>query len=188
MTLPSSGAITLSDIQTEFGGTNPISLSEYYAGGSYVPSGTTGVNGAVPSSGAISMSHFYGTTAVSINLSGQFISTITGGLSDATSGYRLSTDGNVYNLEYSTYNPLEVWNNVPATVGNYEARATLTSGDTLTVGVVGAWLSLGVDLDWELTAPMFQQKNSVLTIEIRNSTSLAVVATASIDLTSDALA
>jgi hypothetical protein len=50
MALQSSGAISLSDIQTEFGGSNPISLSEYY-----------GVD-TVPASGAISMSQFYGTS------------------------------------------------------------------------------------------------------------------------------
>lgn len=56
--LQSSGAITLAQVQTEFGGSNPISMSEYYRGGSYVPShgGTTGI----PSSGQISMSQFYG--------------------------------------------------------------------------------------------------------------------------------
>ena len=61
MAIQTSGAITLSDIQTEFGGSNPIGLSEYYAGGLYVPSGTSGTNGAVPTSGAISLSAFYGT-------------------------------------------------------------------------------------------------------------------------------
>jgi hypothetical protein len=61
MTLQTSGAISLANIQTEFGGSNPISMSEYYAGGSYVPSGTSGTNGAVPTSGGISMSKFYGT-------------------------------------------------------------------------------------------------------------------------------
>jgi hypothetical protein len=60
MTLPSSGAIKFSDIQTEFGGTTPTTLSEYYAGGSYVPTGCSGINGAIPSSGAISVSKFYG--------------------------------------------------------------------------------------------------------------------------------
>lgn len=65
MTLQSSGAISLDNIQTEFGGSNPASLSEYYAGGTYVPAGTTGTNGAVPSSGAISLSNFYGTSAYS---------------------------------------------------------------------------------------------------------------------------
>lgn len=63
MALPTSGPLSLSDIQTEFGGSNPISLSEYYAGGAYVLAGTTGTYGAVPSSGAISIQNFYGTTA-----------------------------------------------------------------------------------------------------------------------------
>jgi hypothetical protein len=64
MTLPTSGPLSLSDIQTEFGGVNPIGLDEYYAGGAYVPAGTTGTNGPVPSSGAISISNFYGTSNI----------------------------------------------------------------------------------------------------------------------------
>ena len=64
MALQSSGAISLANIQTEFGGSNPISLSEYYAGGSYVPSGTSGTNGAVPTSGTITFNQFYGTSAI----------------------------------------------------------------------------------------------------------------------------
>ena len=38
MTLQSSGAITLAQVQTEYGGSNPISMSEYYRNGSYVDS------------------------------------------------------------------------------------------------------------------------------------------------------
>ena len=56
MALQASGAISLSDIQTELGGANPISLSEYYRGGAY----TGGSNTSVPTSGAISASNFYG--------------------------------------------------------------------------------------------------------------------------------
>ena len=65
MTLPATTAssLSLSQIQTEFGGANPISLNEYYAGGAYVSSGTSGTYGAVPSSGAIDIYHFYGTAA-----------------------------------------------------------------------------------------------------------------------------
>jgi hypothetical protein len=63
MTLPASGPLAFTDIQTEFGGTNPIALNEYYAGGTYVPAGTTGTYGAVPSSGQIGVQNFYGTTA-----------------------------------------------------------------------------------------------------------------------------
>ena len=38
MTLPSSGAISIGDLVSEFGGSAPHSLSEYYRGGSLVPS------------------------------------------------------------------------------------------------------------------------------------------------------
>lgn len=72
MTLPTSGPLSLNDIQTEFGGSNPISLNEYYAGGANVPAGTTGTYGAVPSSGAISIQNFYGTakvTALAVSIS-----------------------------------------------------------------------------------------------------------------------
>ena len=62
MALPSSGPLSLNDIQGEFGGTNPIGMNEYYAGGGLVPSGTTGTFGAVPSSGALSIQNFYGTS------------------------------------------------------------------------------------------------------------------------------
>ena len=56
MALQSSGTITLAQIQAELGGSNPISLSEYYRNGSFVTSNNT----SVPTSGAISMSNFYG--------------------------------------------------------------------------------------------------------------------------------
>ena len=62
MAIPSTGAVSFGDIQTEFGGSNPIGLSEYYAGGGLVPAGTTGTNGAVPSSGAICVNVFHGTS------------------------------------------------------------------------------------------------------------------------------
>ena len=58
MAIPLTGTISLTDIQTEFGGTNPISLSEYYKGGSYVL--TTDYAPNVPTSGKISLSDFYG--------------------------------------------------------------------------------------------------------------------------------
>lgn len=37
MALQSSGEISLAQVQSEFGGSNPIEMSEYYRGGSYVP-------------------------------------------------------------------------------------------------------------------------------------------------------
>ena len=46
MTLQTSGAISLSQVQSEFGGSNPISMSEYYRNGSNVPSTITTGAGA----------------------------------------------------------------------------------------------------------------------------------------------
>jgi len=57
MAIQASGAITLQDIQDEFGGSHPISLSEYYG------------SDTVPASGQISLSDFYGTqNAFSFNV------------------------------------------------------------------------------------------------------------------------
>lgn len=48
MTLQTSGAISLGDIQGEFGGVNPIGINEYYG------------KGGVPASGTLSVGDFYG--------------------------------------------------------------------------------------------------------------------------------
>jgi len=48
MTLQSSGALSFSQMQTEFGGSSPISMTEYYG------------EGTIPSSGTIKVSDFYG--------------------------------------------------------------------------------------------------------------------------------
>lgn len=57
MTLPAAYApISLGQIQTEFGGANPIALAgEYYRGAGY----TTENNTNVPTSGTIALSNFY---------------------------------------------------------------------------------------------------------------------------------
>jgi len=59
MTLPSSGTISINSLVGEFGGSAPHALSEYYRNGGLVSSGNTNV----PTSGALSLSDFYGSTA-----------------------------------------------------------------------------------------------------------------------------
>jgi hypothetical protein len=60
MPLPTSGELTLQDIENEFGGSGAIGLSEYYAGGGLVPFGTEGIYGPIPTSGTIDIRDFYG--------------------------------------------------------------------------------------------------------------------------------
>ena len=63
MALQNSGPISLASIQAEFGGSAATSLSEYYAGGPYVPNpppSSPFQSGPIPTSGAIALSMFYG--------------------------------------------------------------------------------------------------------------------------------
>jgi hypothetical protein len=59
MVLQSTGQIFLSDIQNEFGGSNPIFLSEYYQGGTNVNASVAGI----PANGMISINMFRGKSA-----------------------------------------------------------------------------------------------------------------------------
>lgn len=83
MTLPASGPLSFSAIQTEFGGTNPISLSEYYAAAS-----------GVPASGAIDVSDFYGKSAVTYT-GGDYIVDDAVGSGTATASVSFNSNGEV---------------------------------------------------------------------------------------------
>jgi hypothetical protein len=83
MALQTSGAISLFDIQMEFGGGAPVAIDEYYRGGSQVNQVTTAGPGSIqtapltptsnvliPTSGTIQFSHFYGTKDVIVGDTG----------------------------------------------------------------------------------------------------------------------
>jgi hypothetical protein len=157
MPLPSSGPLTLANIQTEFGGSNPISLSEYYAGGSLVAAGTSGTYGAVPSSGAISIRNFYGTTAVTIDFLDKFISGTA--FFSAQAGYRIvgTTSGgldagNDYEIVNSSYLGSTQWITPTSQAANYEVYATRTGGDTLSSGPLNSWVAVSGNPTWSLDA------------------------------------
>mgnify|MGYP003641031680 FL=1 len=126
MAIPSSGSsLALSAIQTEFGGSNPIGMSEYYAGGDNVPSGTAGDAGDIPSSGAIAFSQFYGSAnRVAIGLT----------ISSTTQNYNIFANrGGTYSAGNS-----DVTLTVQAIVGSTGASALdtgnqWTSGDTVKI-------------------------------------------------------
>jgi hypothetical protein len=61
VTLQSSGTISIANIRGEFGGSIPDNINEYYRGGSLVPN--TAINAAIPTSGVINLSDFYGASA-----------------------------------------------------------------------------------------------------------------------------
>jgi uncharacterized delta-60 repeat protein len=62
MALTSSGEISLGDLQGEFGGTNPIGISEYYRGEGLVPNQPPNFN--IPITGTLKLSDFYSTSFI----------------------------------------------------------------------------------------------------------------------------
>lgn len=100
MALQSSGQISLANIAAEFGGTQPHQLSEYY-----------GVAAGVPSSGAISISDFYGASnvfafTISSNQTNASLSTLaTNAGWDGSSAVQATINSGVYISSSSTGTP-----------------------------------------------------------------------------------
>jgi hypothetical protein len=183
MPLQTSGAISLQNIQTQFGGSNPISISEYYAGGGLVPSGTTGINGAIPSSGTISFSQFYGAPQAVISLppSISVIDSRFGGTAQAR--VNITSAGEV--LEFTSTNgdiSLGDWiDPVSAGTGNYEVRASGLSGDT-PGGTFDTWLNLGTNRQWTISRSSNGTSGCSFTLEIRPAGGGSILATSSVSL------
>ena len=150
MALQSSGAISIGDIAGEFGGSTPHSLSEYY-----------GVASGVPSSGAISISNFYGKSNIVFTLSAISPSIYDYSLSTATAGLRVGSDGYIYALgsespvnsssSYVQMNTGTDWIIPRSGMSGYYVYATKISGDNLTSGTLNSYLSLASDQTWQLT-------------------------------------
>lgn len=63
MSIPSTGPVSFQQLAAEFGDADSIGLNEFYAGGGLVGARATGVLGAVPASGSISLGHFRGSAS-----------------------------------------------------------------------------------------------------------------------------
>jgi len=192
MPLPSSGPLSLANIQTEFGGSNPISLSEYYAGGGLVPAGTSGTNGPVPSSGTISISNFYGTSNTVVDFSDRFV--FGGGFGSSNAGYQIigtSGGGLLAGNDYEftnfsfPYGPNQ-WITPTSQAANYEVFTTL-SGGPLATGTANAWIAVSTNPAWSVEA--FGSGNSTtagLSFQVRRIGTTTVLDTWAITLEANA--
>ena len=106
MALPSSGALSFSAIATEFGGSAPHSMSEYY------PLVGRGVSG-LPSSGTFNFSHFHGkSNQVTVSVW-------------VTSGYNQSSSSSAWVYQYQS---------TPSYRGTYWSTGRNLSGGTMLIG------------------------------------------------------
>jgi hypothetical protein len=141
MTLPASGTLTLAQIQTEFGGSNPIALNEYYRGGAYVPN--IPANATIPTSGVIAVSNFYNTTGTFIfnqtissntanyNLNTALTAAGWNGTTPVTATVTINAGVIVYGTGYS--------GNVGFTVGSLPALSTVTITNNGTIAGYGGF-------------------------------------------------
>lgn len=163
MTVPTTN-VRFSEIQTEFGGTNPISMSEYYRGGANVPSGTatSAIDGvAISTSGTIRVGMFRGVSKVVPgivnpmvigNVDRSYISTV-----DRSVWINFYTDGDIKTFEHGNVQVQDTsWYTPDPTVGigsSYWIRATLTSGLAPSSGpALNTWHALSAVRSWTYTA------------------------------------
>ena len=102
MALQGSGTITLAQVQSEFGGSNPISMSEYYRGGSYVPTAITGSYTSYQWNITTYFWRVYGSNTITIEWNNTVVYTTTSGSGSTTD---VTTGGYDYNrgtLQYSS--------------------------------------------------------------------------------------
>jgi len=131
MPIPGPGqAISINSIVTEFGGSAPHATSEYYRNGGLVPNNP--INAAIPTSGTIRLSNFYGSGNVPVRVSIPLV------ISSATNNY------NVYTNRGPTYVPgisdITVTVNPGVVVGSssvfnfaFSVPSDFAAGDTVTV-------------------------------------------------------
>lgn len=175
MALPASGQIALSQIIAEFGG--GTKLTDFYKGGLYVPN--TAQNAAVPTSGEIKNTDFYGAAATppvtlqamnasryTVNQSAIATITINSGSAPAT----------VTGTGASAF----TWLNSGSSA-SYDIYVGLSSGSTPTGSAVNTWLNLGTGRSWTLTdsqATAIGAKSCTLAVQIRPAGGGATIATA----------
>lgn len=142
MALPGSGTIRFSDIRDEFGGSNPVRLSDYYRGGALVPD--TSANSGVPTSGAIKLSDFYGASALVFTPGFQNTS-VTLTTSPGQLGQMTLNNNATIGITGGLDNPpLGYWGLPQPTSGigsSYEVMFDSVLG-TLSVPSAGSWISL----------------------------------------------
>jgi len=106
MAIKTSGSISLGNIQAEFGGTAPHSLSEYYYAGALVK---TNNGGKIPSSSTNKFSNYYGASKGTISMLFQIKSESYNTYGDRA-GYRLYSTNNNGIFTLTLYGTGDIYN------------------------------------------------------------------------------
>lgn len=86
----------------------------------------------------------------------------------ASCTFQLESDGDIGRVQGATPSDQGDWLSPKLGMGDYEARATITSG-TLTSGTAGSWLNLGTTRSWNVQQSGVGEKACTFTLEIRRA-------------------
>jgi hypothetical protein len=181
MTTPTS-ALGMSHIQTEYGGSNPIALSEYYS---------ACTNVAV--SGTITMASFLGTTKLAgvIRLDAETL--VAHGTHSASCNTAFKSDGSAAQVVIgdisATGGGSYTWL-LSGSAGDYEIRATKTAGTaagTFSSGWANnTWAAMSTTRHVLLSRSAFGTSTLTLSISIRYTSNATVINTQSTSMSSEA--
>ena len=120
-------------------------------------------------------------TGPRVSITDQNVADITLTPTDATATYTLQSGGNVVNHNSLL---LEQWL-LKGAAGDYEARATVLSGDPPNSGTLNTWLALSTTRSWSQTQTTPGVRSGEITVEIRDATTLAILDSATINITAE---
>lgn len=99
--------------------------------------------------------------------------------------FLLNADGSRQRREGASLTTDGPWVSPGSAASLYEVRSTVTSGSFTADPSAGLWVSLGSDRLWSRGAGAGASQTVQATIEIRNASTLVVVATTALTLTCD---
>jgi hypothetical protein len=181
MALPTS-VLGMGAIQTEFGGSNPIALSEYY-----------GVNANVAGSGTIRMASFLGISAATLSTRLDTETLYAYGVHSANCASIFFANGTAQQIAsgdiVSEGGGSYTWLQGGA-AGDYEIRATKTAGTaagTFSSGWANnTWAVMSTNRQVHLARSAFGLATLTLSISIRYTSNATVINTATTSMTSEA--
>lgn len=121
---------------------------------------------------------FAGGVKTLVQLQGAGLADIDVSPDNASVGYRLNSDGNEqsYQGDGASYTTIALWL-LLGSAGDYECRLVVNSGDAPAGSATNTWLSLSTTRAWTLTQLSIGTASNNCTIEIRNASTLDVLAT-----------
>lgn len=123
--------------------------------------------------------------SATIYLADEYVQVVTGGVDPATAGYRLLSTGVAQVTVGTTYTTIYSWCTPGSAAGDYEAFVTVLSG-SLSSGISGAWVALSSSQTWTRLANIGSLQVCEFTVQIRQTGTTTVLASATITLEADA--